>query len=377
MQNFLQQFQSLLLSKPRYNLKASNAQNCEYADTAVNSQNCYYTFGAFHSEDLYYSRYSRNCKNSSDLTFCFDSEWCYECIGCSKCHGCSYSKYLSNCSDCYFCEDSTGLKDCFGCIGMHQKQYCFFNQQLTKEEYEKRLQEFKKYINTCDKVERDSPLPKGDVRGTRTEGSRHEAETRGTRTERSSTRREPRQRDGKGSSWQEAIKSKLSELRLSLPQIATHQTQCEDSTGDNLVQTKNAFQCFDAYDLEDCSYCIETNSLKDCSDMTVCFKTENSYQCLHCPGDYNCNFCIHCDYCSDSEFCAYSMNLKDCFGCVYLKDKQYHILNKSYSKEDYERITTEIKTDLAQKGMYNLLPFFNSDYEQIRLSTETDPAIAA
>jgi hypothetical protein len=320
---FLTEFKKLLLEQPRYNLKIVNSENCDYADTAVNSQDCYYSFGAFHSENLLYSRYSRNCKNSSDLTFCFDCEWCHECVGCSKSYGLSYSKYCSNCSNCSFCEDCTGCKDCFGCIGQHQKQYMMFNEQLTKEEYEKRLAQL--------------DLSHPEVRA--------------------------------------AIAERMEALRQQVPQLATHQTMTEASTGDNLVQTKNAYQCFDSYDLEDSFYCIETNSLKNCSDMTVCFKTEESYQCCHCPGDYNCKFCIHCDYCSDSTFCTYSMNLKNCFGCVYLKDKEYHILNKPYEPEEYFKKVKEIKQELIDAGMYNLNPYFISDYEQQRLATESDPAI--
>lgn len=323
MKNFLEQFKQLLIEQPHYNLKGSNSENCDYADTAVNSQDCYYSFGTFHCEDLLYSRYSRNCKNSSDLTFCFNCEWCYQCLGCSKSYSLDNCQYCANCSECAYCEDCTGCKNCFGCIGQHQKQYMFFNEQLTKEEYEQRITE----------IDLSNPAVR------------------------------------------EAIAAKFEKLKQKVPIIASHQTQCEDCVGDNLVEAKNAYQCFDAYDLEDCNYCIETNSLKNSTDCTVCFKGEELYQCCHCPGDYNCNFCIHCDYCSDSEFCAYSMNLKNCFGCVYMKDKQYHILNKAYSQEEYEKTVKAIKEDLIQKGMYNLLPYFISDYEQERLDSETDPVI--
>ena len=171
------------------------------------------------------------------------------------------------------------------------------------------------------------------------------------------------------------LQKRLAELRGKVAQIATHQTMTENSVGDNLVQAKNAYQCFDAYDLEDCNYCVETNSLKNCTDMTVCFKTEESYQCIHCPGCFNCNFCYHCDYCSDSEFCAYSINLKNCFGCVYLKDKQYHILNKPYEPEAYKNEVLRIKQELTDQGKCNLLPYFLSHYEQQRLKTETDHAL--
>lgn len=258
------------------------------------------------------------------MCFSFDCEWCYQCLGCAKCYNVDYCKYCSNCSDCAFSEDLIGCKNCFGCIGLVHKEYYFFNEKLSPEEYRARRAQF-------------------DL-----QDHRHI----------------------------EAVRKKLDQLRLKTPQLAVHQTMCEDCVGDNLVQCKNSYQCFDAYDLEDCNYCIETNSLKDCTDMTVNFKTEFSYQCIHSPGCYNVNFCYHCDFCSDSEFCAHSRNLKNCFGCAYLNNKEYHILNKPFKKEEYFKTVEAIKADLQARGMYNLLPYFISDYEQQRLKTETDPVIA-
>lgn len=325
MQTFIEQFKQLLLTQPRYNLKIVNSENCDYADTALNSKNCYYTFGIFHGEDVYFSRYSRNCTSSSDLTFCFDCEWCYADIACSKCYSVDFSQYCANCTDCKFCSNCRGCSNCFGCTGMANKQYYIFNKQVTKDEYEA-------YIKSLDLA---NPAVRAE------------------------------------------IERKMEELKRAVPQLAIHQTMTEDCVGDNIVQGKNCYQCFDVYDLEDCAYCIETNSLKNCCDMTVCFKTEESYQCMHSPGCYNCNFCYHCDYCSDSEFCAYSKNLKNCFGCVYMKDKEYHILNKPFAPDAYFVEVARIKDELKRAGMYNLQPYFITDYETQRLAAETEPAIAA
>lgn len=323
MTDFLTQFQHLLKEKPRYNLKIVNCENCDFADTALNSRNCYYCFGAFHAEDLLYSRYSRDCSSSSDLTFCFNCEWCYECIGCSKCYSVDYCKYVSNCSDCQFCQDCIGCANCFGCLGLSHKQYCFFNEQLSKDEYEKRTAAF----------------------------------------------------DLSKQSDREEVAKRIEQIKNTRPQLAIHQTMTEDCIGDNLVQAKNCYNCFDAYDLEDCNFCIETNSLKNCTDMTVCFRTEESYQCIHSPGNYNCNFCFHVDYSSDSEFCAYSRSLKNCFGCVYLQNKEYHILNQPYAPEEYFRKVAEIKSQLQSIGMYNLLPYFASEYEWGRMGSETESVV--
>ncbi|PIZ70627.1 hypothetical protein COY07_06295 [Candidatus Peregrinibacteria bacterium CG_4_10_14_0_2_um_filter_43_11] len=324
MTHFIQEFHKLLLEKPRYNLKHVNSdENCDYADTIINSKDCYYSFGTFHSESLMYSRYSRDCNHCSDLTFCFKCEWCYGLVGCNGCYNCDNSEYLDNCSVCSYSMDLVGCRNCFGCVGLHQKEYHVFNEKLTKDAYEKQIAEL----------------------------------------------------DLNNPAHVDAVKAKVESLRQSVPQRYSHITSSENSTGDNLIQTQNAHLCYDSYDVEDCGYCVETNSLKNCYDMTVCFKTEESYMCSQCPQNYNLNFCIHTDNSSDSEFLAYSANMRNCFGCVYMKDKQYCILNEQYSKEDYEKKIVEIKRKLYASGHYNLNPFFVSDYEQGRLQNEPDPLI--
>ncbi|MDP2670455.1 MAG: hypothetical protein Q8O99_06090 [bacterium] len=35
---------------------------------------------------------------------------------------------------CFYCRDCT---NCFGCMGLRNKQYCVFNNQYTKQEYER------------------------------------------------------------------------------------------------------------------------------------------------------------------------------------------------------------------------------------------------
>ena len=54
-------------------------------------------------------------------TFCYESRFLFEC---NECRFCDYSAYCRQC------------KDCFGCCGLYKKQYCIFNKQYSKDEYE-------------------------------------------------------------------------------------------------------------------------------------------------------------------------------------------------------------------------------------------------
>ena len=59
------------------------------------------------------------------------------------------------------------------------------------------------------------------------------------------------------------------------------------------------------------------------------------------------------DRCSDCTFGYNLYSCKNCFGCVYLKGKEYHILNQPYEKEEYFRTKEEIIQELKEKNMYS------------------------
>ncbi len=316
-EEFINSFQKLLLEKPRYNLKQVQVENCEYSDTAVKSNKCYWTFGAFYSEDLLYSRYSRKCVSCSDLTFCVGCEFCVDCIDCAYCYDTSRSQNCSNCIECDFCIDCYSCNNCLGCYGLLRKEFCLFNQQLSKEEY---------------KIASKKITP-------------------------------------------EQCLQKLEELKRKMPVLATHQFRTEDCIGNNLTEAKDCYQCYDGYALEECFYCIETNGNKTCCDHTVCFENELCYNCVHSPLNYNCNFLLHTDLSRDSEFCAYSKKLESCFGCTFLTDKKFHLLNQALSEEDYKNSVRHLRQELIKNGSYNLEIFFSSDYEKQRLTSETDPIL--
>jgi len=301
------------------------AENCDYSDTAVKSKNCYYSFGTFYCEDVYYARYSRKCTDCNGLTLCAECEWCTECVDCVKCYSADYCSNCNNCTSTAFCHDCFGCSDCFGCVGLHQKKYHFFNQPLEQSEYEKRRQE----LNLQD--------------------ANHRA----------------------------LVMQKIEELRKAKPNLGIHQFQTEDCIGDHMTESKNCVYCFDVFASEDCYYNVEANANNNCCDLTVCFETEWSYQCIQSPLCYGCNFLMHMDNSKNCEFCAYGRNLRNCFGCVYLADKEYHILNQPVDLEKYEEQVARIKRELIENGQYNLGLYFVSDYETTRLQSETEPAISA
>ena len=102
----------------------------------------------------------KNCQDSYDLFNQEDSRYCelggeqthhaydttiaglnmvnaYEQIGSLGCHDSAFLVYVGENQNCYYCISCRNCKHCFGCEGLKRKEYCIFNKQYKKEEYEK------------------------------------------------------------------------------------------------------------------------------------------------------------------------------------------------------------------------------------------------
>ncbi|MCR4328162.1 MAG: hypothetical protein NUV53_01455 [Patescibacteria group bacterium] len=87
-------------------------------------------------------------------------------------------------------------------------------------------------------------------------------------------------------------------------------------------------------------------NLWDCRDSADCFnahKSELSYQCVDVAECYNVQYCQECRQCRDSLFLFDCRNCMQCAGCAGLRNKQYYILNRPYTKEEYEREVQKLR----------------------------------
>ncbi len=268
-------------------------ENSDFVNCAGYLKDCYlvaetdYNERCLYGNRVFHNQYVVDCSNI------VESELCYECIDVRKCHSCFYSIDCTNCSSVYFCKCCIGCKDCIGCMNLRQKQYCIFNEQLTKEEYNER--KTKLYISTHDGVEN--------------------------------------------------LRRQCSEFFQTLPHRYVQMEQTQNCTGDHLYDSKNAYGCVDCSDLEDCKYCARVFNAKSAMDYTSWGdKSERIWFCGSC-GDhcYNLRFCSTCTTnCSDLTYCTHCTGCKNCFGCIGLQKKQYCIFNKQYLKEDYEKLILKL-----------------------------------
>jgi hypothetical protein len=100
---------------------------------------------------------------------------------------------------------------------------------------------------------------------------------------------------------------------------------------------KNCYLLFNSDYDEDCMYGEEIEHTKDSCDITMLDQSQLMCQALNCTNCYQVFFSNDCENCRNIWFSKNMVECSDCFGCVNLKGKQYHIFNKPYSKEDYSQ----------------------------------------
>ena len=313
--NFFLQFKELLDKVPRPALIAPNTKNCDYCNYTTDGKDSYLCFGSTAIENcLYGSPYeSRYC---IDTYLTRESEYCYECVDCEKlsysifAQECSNSLYLLHCFDCKNCQD------CIGCIGLRGQKYHIFNKAYSKEEYQNK----KKNLNL------------NTIRGL------------------------------------EEVKKEFLKLKKTIPHKFAIELQSKNVSGNNIVQSKNVYDCFDVKKCEDEKYCIRMMDGKDAYDANYCEFMELCYEYI---GYWKTNQAKFSNTCGEtnnllySDFCSGSSNL---FGCVGLRHKQYCILNKQYTKEQYEELVPKIVQHMndmpytdSQGRVYKYGEFFPSE----------------
>lgn len=287
------------MEQPRVALVTINCTNCPYVSYSGNLKNCHLLSGSEYDENCYYGFWLYNSKDSVDCDYCNKCELCYDCLDCIECYNVHHSQDCTNSTDCQYCYDCTGCKNCFGCAGLRRQEYCFGNKKFSKEEYEKKVEEFKK---------------------------------------------------GKSN---EEMWEMLEQLKRQVPHLCVHELNNENSTGDYVYGCKNTHQSFDVKDMEDCFYCDNALSLKDCMDMSNSYyNSEMNYEVMSEMGLTNCNYCVTCFDSDSLDHCELLYNSHDCFGCFSMNHAEYCIFNKQYEKDEYFAEVERIKGEMLESGEY-------------------------
>ncbi len=288
---FFDQFNDLLLSVPRRGMHQDGTnENCEYITFGMSNKNCYLMFSCFYCEDIYFASLMGMSKDCADCRSCMNGELLYECYSCERCYNCIHCNDCENCQDSLFLEDCRNCKYCISCKNLRNKEYHIRNKPVSKEEFEN----YKEKVLKGDLLEEEKEFNK----------------------------------------W-----------KLNFPYVCLDIVNSEDSIGEYIAHAKNCHHCYSmVLGAQDCNYCqVAGWKGKDLWDCTMTGKESELLYEMHATiTSHNCAFTSFCRICTDTYYCDCVSNLQKCFGCTGLSHKKYCVLNKQYSKEEYEELLPKI-----------------------------------
>lgn len=311
--NFVEQWDDLNLAVPHVALWNGDTDNADYAHDVFKITDSYMIFDAAFVKESLYVNAANNLTSCLDVTAISQGEMLYQCLmvnngyksfWCTSCH------VISECDFCYNCRNT---KNCFGCVNIVNGQYLWFNQQLTKEDYEQRRKAFWAQPN-----------------------------------------------------FVELAQAGLQDLMLTLPHRYANIMFSEESTGDNLNYTNRCVDCYE---------CNESEHLLHCHDSVKATNSGYSgnlingpsfvYECQNIAGGATSSaFCFMCaDGLSNAYYSTECYGCEHIFGCVGLKRKKYCILNKQYTQAEYEALLPQIVAHMTQTGEWGkFLPVYVSAF---------------
>jgi len=287
---FFDQYDELNRAVPKFAMNNPRTEGCEYSNNCGDCKNCYLSSIVFYGcENTHYSYWCYKAKDNCDIAFTDQCEKCYELTLSDNCYNCDFSSRLRSCRDCKFSFNLESCSNCLFCTNLNHKQYCIENEQLSKEEYEKKLDEYN--FGSSEKIKEY---------------------------------------------WRK-YKSMMDGLVVKY----ANNINCENCLGDDLRNCKNVKFNFSAVEVEGCKYSLGHEYAKNVYDSLG-----GSYEWV--IEGINSGFGTymwHTSAVQKSHHILYSQfcfNCHDCFGCDGLRNKSYCILNKQYSPEEYEKLLARI-----------------------------------
>ena len=296
---FFPQYKELLDCVPRFALMQMHSENCAYTNFTLDSRDCYMVFGCVRNEHCMYGHIVWRSEQCVDNLYLYRCQWCSSSIDLVDCYDVHFSTDCVGCVESYFLHDCRNCRNCFGCVNLRGKEYCFQNIQLSRAEYERRLQQ--EFLRTPSNIEQ----------------------------------------------WYAWLAQRRIDTAVFSPSFGSKN---EDSTGNHLVECKAVAESFDIKQSEYLRYCYTVDATENSMDLSFCGGgARYSIEGLTIRGD-ELRFCHqafesnNCDYC---HFCYSSENL---FGCMGIRSGKFCILNKQYSPADYAALKARIIDHMKSTG---------------------------
>jgi hypothetical protein len=271
------------------------------AVVALGIEDSFMVFG-FKGRRTLYSYVSSDVDDSVDIVFSRNITQCDHLVRSFRLHNVTHGYECIDCLNSAFLFDCKNCKNCFGASNQRNKQYLWFNEQLSKDEWERRRSEV-------------------DL-GCRSQVKRHADAFDRLLLE--------------DSVWPESFNE------AAIDSIGDYLRNCTDCRYCFLVANNSVhnFWCAWGTNANGNAFCAGPLNATDCYMSNVpgyCTKVKFSWKCAR----------------SDTvEYSINCFNCKNCFGCVGLQRKEFYIFNRPYPENDYWKIVDEIKSAMLDRGEY-------------------------
>lgn len=242
---------------------------------------------------------------SKKMRDCFDVGWsanmeqCYEVYGSENLYECFYCDYCADSSYLMFCDNCANCKHCFGCTNLDYQEYCLFNEPVGKSQYEEFLAKLD--LSSEEKIDR--------------------------------------------------VKARVQKFFATVPKRTVRADSSDDCTGDVIFNSRDCQNCFTIDKCESCINVYESARNSRCLDLTFGYDcTGGVYDGVNVVSCFQSAFLRNSFSCSSSYYLTDCHNLSECFGCVGLRNRSNCILNKQYSKADYDALLPRIIRALEVRG---------------------------
>ena len=312
---FFEQLHELWKKAPRPAAHVRDSSSVKASHRVTNCHECFLVWDCRDSTNSFYSHHLSDCQHCADCFYCRGCRNCYECVDCHACDSLLFSEHAHLCSESAFLFNCSKCDHCLFCANLEGCSYYVFNEKVTPEEFER-------FRNEWELSER---------------------------------------------ARREAAYERFREFLKDVPTPHLYQTSSTNVSGNYIFSSKDVTRSFFCENVEDTfggffltdakeildSYGFPSSGLQRVSQsVSVGYGAKEVYNSVECWKDVE--RLDYCFYCEESS---------DLFACAGLRGKQYCILNKQYSKNDYHDKRDELVTHLRAKKMWRVsLPTVFSDF---------------
>ena len=302
---FLEQVDELARKTPWVATESlyTSLKNSEYSNGIAWSKDCYMAFWADYCDTVYYSSILNGLRWSSDCIRGWDSELCYETTGFIYNYRTFFSEESDSCVDVWFSRNCYNCTNCVGCVNLRGASNYIFNVKYSPEDYKQKIKEMRL------------------------------------------------------DSWRsiQEVKNKAREFWLTKPYREYHGHSMNlNVTGEYAFQSKNSKEGYIMNYAENCKW-VQFLTVPNTKDSYDYSGWGNNAELIYesavvGEGANNVKFSYYAtNDLANLEYCIWNTAAKNNFGCVNLKRKSYCILNKQYSKDEYEKLKERIIEDMKKR----------------------------